>query len=127
MNEKTRNAMRNIVVVFVALWSMAFSCERDAMELGRCGELATVESGGEITYCGPLFRLEDGTLLHMVGPDLSGLSEEERSNHPLFTGHLYEGQKVKIGWKPTPQPVVTICMMGVTAELTCIEVLSGQE
>lgn len=89
----------------------------------NCGTPATVRDLTGLDGCGYVFELSDGTrliptwdILYCGTPPLP----KEVTEDPLYNFQYADGKSVIIGYELRPK-VVTACMGGTPARITCVE------
>jgi hypothetical protein len=113
--------MRSTLVLLATL-ILLFSCKKEEV-IGKegCTTLATVRDLTGLDGCGFVFELGDGTRLEPLRVYYCGTPPlpKEVTEDPL-NGFVFEdGKKVKIGYEE--MPAISICMVGPTVKITCLE------
>lgn len=86
------------------------------------GVFATVKDLTGLDGCGFVFELADGTRLEPIRPQIFMCipSSKEITEDPLYNFQFVEGKPVRIGYEEI-QDVVSVCMVGKIAKITCLE------
>lgn len=113
--------MRRIIYLFALI---AFAGCNDEMKPDGCSTPATIRDLTGFDGCRWILELEDGTRLE---PQISrfecGTADYangyRRSEDPLVNFEMVDGKKVMIGYELSSGP--SICMVGQTVIVTCIE------
>jgi hypothetical protein len=105
-----------------AILIVTFSCKKEEVKIvSNCNNFATVRDLTGLDGCGFVFELEDGTRLEPIRIYDCGTPPlpKEVTEDPLFNFVFTDGKKVKIGYKELPS--MSICMVGPTVKITCLE------
>jgi hypothetical protein len=117
--------MKNVILL-VFLVSLFIRCESDS--IGDCSIPATVRDLTGFDGCGFVFELEDGTRLEPDRPVIfcgTPPLPKEVTEDPLYNFEFVDGKKVRISYEETNRP--SICMVGPTVKITCIEEVTYPE
>lgn len=121
--------MNKLITPFTALILLILiSCSDEPTKITGCTTPATVKDLTGLDGCGFVFELEDGTRLEpvwTVGFCGTPPLPKEVTEDPLYNFAFVDGKKVTIGYEPLTSP--SICMVGQTVKITCIQEVSALE
>lgn len=106
-----------------ALAALLFACTEEEHITRNCGTQATVRDLTGLDGCWYVFELNDGTRLIPVwdmGYCGTPPLPKEVTEDPLYNFQFTDGKKVSIGYELRPN-IVTDCMDGKPAKITCLE------
>jgi hypothetical protein len=112
----------------IAFFSFLFSCKKEEVNTAnKCNTFATVKDLTGLDGCGFVFELQDGTRLEPIRMGYCGTPPlgEEITQDPLYNFVFEEGKKVKISYEE--KPAGSICMVGPTVKITCLEEINSGE
>ena len=107
------------VLLFFFLPSLFIQC--DNQNMGECSVPATVRDLTGFDGCGWVLELTNGKRLEPEFILRCGTEPQvrEANEDALSTFEFRDGQKVRISYEETNRP--SICMVGPTVKVTCIE------
>ncbi len=116
-------------LLFLSTSVTFWCCEEDMMTVS-CDNavLATVKDLSGLDGCGFVFELADGTRLEpqMLGYCGTPPLPKEVTENPLYNFQWVDGKQVRIGFEEVPD-VMSICMVGRSVKITCIEEINPTE
>jgi hypothetical protein len=125
--KETDICMMRIRFTLLALLSlMIWSCEDEQLTVVTCDEgvVATIRDLTGLDGCGYVFELQDGTKLEPQILAYCGTPPlpKEVTDNPLYNFEMQDGKIVRIGYEEVPD-MYSICMVGKSVRITCIEEL----
>ena len=109
-----------LAALILMLLATLVACEDHVTK--NCGTEAIARDLTSTDGCGYAFELPDGTLLIPVWDTMycGTPLPKEVTEDPLYNFQFTDGKKVIIGYELRPK-VVTDCMGGKSARITCLE------
>jgi hypothetical protein len=123
VKEKNQLYMKmKAIALLVALMAVSVSCKKEEVtKESNCSPTikATVRDLKGLDGCGFVFELEDGSRLEPIMPTLEFCYIIDSPIDPLLEFVFVDGKEVKINYEKVER--VSICMVGPTVRITCIE------
>ncbi len=118
------------VGLILTVMLLVSSCKKEEIiEKDACTTFATVKDLSGLDGCGFIFELEDGSKIIPIRLFFCGTPPltTEVIDDPLLNFVFEDGKKVKIGYQEIETGMVTTCMVGKLAKITCIEMVGSSE
>jgi len=117
--------MKKVFIIVIFTLSLS-ACNSDDLSISQdCIYTATVVDLRGLDGCGYVFKLDNGDILEPIwqwGFCATPPIPKEVTEDPLWDFNFIEGQRVRLGFKPT-QEMASICSVGKQVHITCVEVI----